>query len=352
MTVHQPRSVARDEHRTGTGGLTARWRAELAGTGTRVALADGADPRIVRAASELAATGLIPCIVDRPDRVRAVARELDIRLPDSVEILDPAVLSDGPAGAAVAAATQRKGPEEVAGFLGDPLYLAVGSVAAGITDACVAGATRTTTDVLRASLRVVGTAEWCSSVSSCFIMELADGRPLAFADCAVIPEPDADQLSEIALATADTFSVLTGEMPKVAMLSFSTLGSAEHPSVDVVRQATAGARIRRPDLAVDGELQFDAAVVESVARHKAPDSLIGGAATVLVFPNLAAGNIAYKITERLAGATGHGPILQGLARPIHDLSRGCSASDVVGVALIAGLQSTTTPRGATPVALR
>lgn len=352
MTLHQPRTDARLEYRPGPGGLIARWRAELAGTGSRVALADGADPRVVHAAAELAAAGLTPCIIDRPDRVRAVARESGTRLPDSVEILDPRALAQGPAGAAVAEAFGRRTPEEVAGFVADPLHLAVASVAADITDACIAGATRTTKDVLRASLRLVGTAEWASSVSSCFIMELADGRPLAFADCAVLPEPDADQLSEIALASTETLSFLTGIVPKVAMLSFSTLGSADHPSVDVVRRATEGVRRARPDLAVDGELQLDAAVVESVARRKAPNSIVGGAANVLIFPNLAAGNIAYKITERLAGATGHGPILQGLARPIHDLSRGCSASDIVGMALIAGLQSITTPRSAHPAALR
>lgn len=350
MTAHVPRNDGRC--RVDDGELTARWRAELAGTGTRVALADGADPRVVAAAAELAAAGLTPCLVDHPDRVHAVAGESGVRLTDSVEILDPALLADGPAGAVVAAATGRRALEDVAGFLTDPLHLAVGSVAAGITDACVAGATRTTTDVLRASLRVVGTAEHVSSVSSCFIMELTDGRALAFADCAVLPEPDVDQLTDIAVATADTYAGLTGEVPRVAMLSFSTLGSADHPSIDVVRRATDGVRRRRPGLAVDGELQFDAAVVESVARRKAPDSRIGGVANVLVFPNLAAGNIAYKITERLAGATGHGPILQGLAGPIHDLSRGCSASDIVGVALVAGLQSITMPRGATSVALR
>ncbi len=333
------------------GDLVGRWRAELTGVGARVALADGADPRVVTAALELARVGVTPCIVGDPDRVRAVARDQGVRLPDVVELLDPVVLARGPAGGAVAEALSGRSPEEVAVCSADPLYLALGAVVAGVADACVAGATRTTGDVLRASLRVVGTAPGTSSVSSCFIMELADGRPLAFADCAVLPEPDERQLSEIALATADTFSVLTGVEPKVAMLSFSTWGSAEHPSVDVVRRATARVRARDPRLTVDGELQLDAAIVEGVARSKAPGSAIGGAGNVLVFPNLAAGNIAYKITERLAGATSHGPLLQGLAHVVHDLSRGCTAEDVVGVALVAGLQSTSPSRGAAPVAL-
>lgn len=352
MALQQPGGELAVRSGTDDLGLVARWRAELAGTGTRVALADGADPRVVQAAVELVSYGLTPCIVGLPERVRAVAEEAGLSLPDSVEILDPVLLDDGAAGEAVAAALQHRSSEEIERCRADALYLAVGALAAGAVDACVAGATRTTSDVLRAALRVVGTDQSTSSVSSCFVLELSDGRVVAFADCAVLPEPNVEQLGEIAMSTADTFAVLTGQVPKVAMLSFSTLGSADHPSIEVVRRATEQVRAQRPGLAIDGELQFDAAVVETVARHKAPGSVVGGEANVLVFPNLAAGNIAYKITERLAGATAHGPILQGLDRPVHDLSRGCSAADIVGVALIAGLQSTTVTRSATPVPLR
>jgi phosphotransacetylase len=209
----------------------------------------------------------------------------------------------------------------------------------GSADAAVAGCRNPSGDVIRAGLHMIGLRPGHSTVSSSFLLRTPDGRSLAFGDCAVVPEPDETQLADIALATAGTFGSLTGEDPVVAMLSFSTLGSADHASVRRVREATRLVRERDPGLCVDGEMQFDAALVASVAEQKAAGSSVAGRANVFVFPNLAAGNIGYKIAQRLGGADAFGPILQGLRAPMNDLSRGCDAEDVVSVAVISALQA-------------
>ena len=294
--------------------VVAAWYERAAADPARVVLADLGDPRADFAAIQLVDEGLVQPvhpIVDRDDarQAEAIARAEDAGLD-----------------------------------VGDAVVAATVLVRSGVADAAVAGATRSTADVLRAGLRVLGVAPGVDVVSSCFLMVLADGRPVAYGDCGVVPDPDATQLATIASSTADTWIGLAGPAagsgpPRVAMLSFSTKGSAEHPRVDKVRAATALVTERRSDLAVDGELQFDAAIVPAVAAVKAPGSPVAGSADVFVFPDLDSGNIAYKVTERLGGARAYGPLLQGLDGVLHDLSRGCSATDIVDVAVIAGLQA-------------
>ncbi len=208
----------------------------------------------------------------------------------------------------------------------------------GLVDGSVSGSTATTADVMRASIQVVGMPKGISIVSSFFLMVFPE-KVYSFADCAVNPNPNAMQLADIAISTAENHTKLTGEIANVAMLSFSTKGSAEHELVDKVREATKIANEKRPDLNIDGEMQFDAAIIESIGKKKAPDSKVAGRANVLVFPDLQAGNIGYKIAERLGKAQAIGPISQGLSKPYFDLSRGCNVMDIVNTAAIAVLMS-------------
>jgi phosphotransacetylase len=305
----------------------------------RIVLADGADPRVVEAAVILARDGIArPTLIGRSEdaaRTRA-------RVPDRVAVLaadDPEVRARSAALLAAMPAFAALSPEERAARAADPVVLGALLVRGGDADGCLAGATRPTRDVLQSAIRIIGLAEGMRVVSSTFLMVLGDGRAVTFADCAVVPDPDAQQLAEIAVASARTHRRLTGEDAVVAMLSFSTKGSAEHASVAKVREATMIARTLAPELTIDGELQFDAAWVAEIGRAKAPESPVPGRANVFIFPTLDAGNIAYKVTERLAHAEAIGPLLQGLARPMHDLSRGCKVEDVVNVAAACAVQA-------------
>ena len=218
------------------------------------------------------------------------------------------------------------------------LFFGAMMVKEGIADGSVAGSTASTADVLRAGIQCIGMVDGISIVSSFFLMVFPE-KTYTFSDCGVVPDPNAEQLADIAISAADNHHKLTGEIPVVAMLSFSTKGSAQHESVEKVIEATKIAKNKRANLMIDGELQFDAAIVESIGKKKAPGSEVAGHANVLIFPDLNAGNIGYKIAQRLGGCEAIGPLIQGLKKPYFDLSRGCSADDIVNTAAFAILMS-------------
>ena len=306
-----------------------------------IVLPESHDERVLKAAEILTKENIASVItLGKEDTIRKDAEKLDVDLT-GVRIIDPSI-SDKLSDFTNIYFNLRKHKgikiEQARETIARDLFFGAMMVREKMADGSVAGSTASTADVMRAGIQCVGIPEGISIVSSFFLMILPD-KTFSFADCAVVPNPDAKQLADIAISTADNHRKLTEQEPFVAMLSFSTKGSATHEDVDKVIESTKIVKKKRPDIKIDGELQFDAAIIESIGQRKASGSTVAGRANVLIFPDLDAGNIGYKIAQRLGGAEAIGPLVQGLNKPCFDLSRGCSVEDIVNTAAICMLMS-------------
>lgn len=314
----------------------------------RIVLPEGDEPRTLEAANLILKDKIAKLIlIGNPDTIRKMAAEKGFSYIDHAQIVDPQTDPRMPIYAKLLFELRKaKGmtEEEAAVKAKDPLYLGCLMIKNGDADGELAGARGTTADTIRPAFQILKTKPGVSVVSGAFLMftpakNLGEDGFLVFADCAVNPCPTAQELAQIAISTAETARALAGIEPKVAMLSFSTKGSAKHELIDKVTQATQLAKEMAPDLLLDGELQADAALIDRVAATKAPNSEVAGKANVLVFPDLQAGNIGYKLVERFSGADAIGPILQGIAAPVNDLSRGCKVQDIVQMVIITANQA-------------
>ncbi len=314
----------------------------------RIVLPEGTEERTIKAADRLIADGVADIIlIGNPDEIMALAQKFGLKNISQATLVDPLNNEKKELYADLLWNLRKsKGmtQEQAMKLVEDPLFLACLMIKNGDADGEIAGARNTTGNVLRPAFQIIKTVPGISVVSGVFIMfmpnkQFGDDGIMLFADCAVLPNPTAEELAQIAIATGQTARTLCGIEPRVAMLSFSTKGSAKHEMVDKVVKATRIAQEMEPALQIDGELQADAALVPSVAAGKAPDSKIAGKANILVFPSLESGNIAYKLVQRLAGAEAVGPILQGIAAPVNDLSRGCSVDDIYKMVAITANQA-------------
>lgn len=323
--------------------IISKIRQEAGRRNKRIVLPEAHDKRTLHAATFLAENGICtPILLGEPEKIIALYKAAELELHPGVEIHHH-LNSEFRERFAISLYEKRKSKgllyDEAFELMDNELYFGASMVNLGMVSGCVAGAVNTTGDVLRAAIHVIGLKKGSSVVSSIFLMSLPDGRVFTYGDCAVVPYPTADQLASIAVDSAATHEQLTGDQAKVAMLSFSTMGSALHERTQLVIEATRIARGIDPDMLIDGELQFDAALLPAIGQRKAPGSDVAGQANVFIFPNLDAGNIGYKITERLGGAIATGPVIQGLAQPMNDLSRGCSWEDIVNTAAVCVLQA-------------